>query len=152
MITIKDIYKIKRPMELKDKMCENDPIYMVYDFDPRETSFETWLGFYEDFRMFLPELTKKRFKDILREHRLLYNQRADIKWWQGLKHPMRAIFDDDYFKDRLFPLSPVRYGEWEMRICGKKKKVFQVMRNEQVTASGKGGTLKEKTFIQFIKK
>ena len=120
-ITIKEMYRKKRAMELRDKVCENDPLYMVYDFDPRETSFETWMGFYDEFHDFIPELTKKRFKDILREHRTLYNFREDIKWWRDIQHPMRAIFEDEQFIDRLFLLKPTVYGEWTNRILKKRK-------------------------------
>ena len=152
MITIKDMYTKKRSMELRDTLCDNDPLYMVYDFDPRETSFETWMGFYEDFHDFIPELTKKRFKDILREHRILYDQRADRNWWREQQHPMRSIFECDSFKDRLFPLPAGKYSVWVDGIAGKKRKAFVVQRNEPVTATGRGGSLINKTFIQFIKK
>jgi hypothetical protein len=152
MITIKEMYRKKRAMELRDKVCDNDPLYMVYDFDPRETSFETWMGFYNEFHDFIPELTKKRFRDILREHRVLYNFRAGLNWWRGIKHPMRAIFNNDYFEDRLFPLSASGYGNWEQRVRGKKKPIFMVERNKPVTATGKGGSLKSKTFIKFLGK
>jgi len=152
MITIKDMYMKKRSMELRDKVCDNDALYMVYDFDPRETSFETWMGFYEDFHDFIPELTKTRFKDILREHRRLYDQRAGYTWDKEQRHPMRSIFEDDSFANRLFPLPTGKYGAWVDRIIGEKKNPFKVERNQPVTATGKGGTLKNKTFIQFIKK
>jgi hypothetical protein len=148
MITIKDMYAKKRAMELRDKVCDNDPLYMVYDFDPRETSFETWMGFYDDFHDFIPELTKKRFKDILREHRLLYQQRANIVWWKEQAHPMRMIFKNDSFSYRLFPLSAGKYGVWIDRVAGKKKKTFIV----DCVQSKLGGRTKQKTFIQFIKK
>lgn len=108
-------------MEMKDVVCENEPLYMVYDFDPRETSFKTWMGFYEEFKFFIPELTKKRFEDILREHRKLYDLREGLNWWRKQKHAMHFIFNEDMYKKRLFPLSPTEYGNWEQTVKKAKR-------------------------------
>ena len=122
-ITIKELYRKKKAMELKDVLCENDPLYMVYDFDPRETSYETWMGFYQEFKSFIPELTKKSYRQILKDHRTLYNRRAEIVWWKEQVHPMRtSCFKAEKFQHRIFPLSSSQYGNWIQNVIKHKSK------------------------------
>ncbi len=120
MITMKSLYKLYRPMKLRDVVCGNESLYMIYDFDPWETSFETWMGFYDEYKFFIPALTKKRLREILKEHRDLYARRKQYRWEASQKHPMTDYFDG--FDSRLFPLKPARYGKW----MDKVKKRFRV--------------------------
>jgi hypothetical protein len=146
------VYAKKGALELKDRMSGNDPLYMVYDFDPRETSIETWMGFYDEFAIFMPDvkqkkrglgkLTKKAYKQILIDHRKVYNMREQLRWWKNAEHPMRHFFDSDEFVERLFPLKPSAYSHWQDKVLNARKKkkaeeyVFFVRANKQVKGKG----------------
>jgi hypothetical protein len=122
-------------MEARRVVLGDGKFKVKYHFDPRGMSHENWEKLvYPDVKLFIDDMTKENFKQLLEEHRNLYDERDKKRSLLARKYP--DLFK--FCKDRLFPLKENEYK----KIRDKLKKRYK-MESPVIEINGKGVKIKE---------
>jgi hypothetical protein len=83
-----DILAKSKGMEARRVVLGDGKFKVKYHFDPRGMSHENWEKLvYPDVKLFIDDMTKENFKQLLEEHRNLYDERDKKRSLLARKYP-----------------------------------------------------------------